>query len=366
MEKNRVLLITSEFPPQPGGIGNHALHLAKGLNQHQYPVSVVSDIRSGLGAEEREFDRSLPFPVFRIKRRRIPIFSYLKRIRAAFTQARSHDFIFCSGKFSLWTGALLSFFYKKKFIAVVHGSELNSPNRFLKHTVIFSLKRFREIIAVSAFTKSLLPHFLQDKTTVIHNGFKVSVPEVCAVKTDPAPVLTTVGRLCRRKGQHNVIAALPELLAAYPDLKYYMVGIPEDQNALRHMAMQLKVEQAPRFFGRLSEDEKVQILLQTDIFIMLSEPTASGDVEGFGIAVLEAAALGIPTIGSRGCGLEEAVSDGFSGILIDPHKPEELKNAIEEILDSYDRFSHQAQQWSENFTWEKVIFHYLNLIHKSG
>ena len=60
--------------------------------------------------------------------------------------------------------------------------------------------------------------------------------------------------------------------------------------------------------------------MASDIFVMLSEETTTGDVEGFGIAVIEANALGIPTIGTMGSGLEDAISDKITGFLVNKNK----------------------------------------------
>ena len=62
-KKKQVLIVTSEFPPQPGGIGNHAHNLALHLYKHDYSITVISDSRSNLGADEAHFDKTLPFVI---------------------------------------------------------------------------------------------------------------------------------------------------------------------------------------------------------------------------------------------------------------------------------------------------------------
>ena len=61
------------------------------------------------------------------------------------------------------------------------------------------------------------------------------------------------------------------------------------------------------------------IKLASDVFVMLSSPTSTGDVEGFGIAIIEANALSLPSIGAKDCGIEDAleIRDGIYGILSD-------------------------------------------------
>ena len=322
----------------------------------------MCDTRSQNGEAEKEFDKGLSFEVVRIPRKKILLFSYLKRISTAFSLTQNTDIILCSGKFSLWLGAFLSFFFHRKFVAVIHGSEINLPNRVLRKFTDWSLKRFDTIIAVSNYTKASVSHLHLKNIEVVPNGFDIAVPSLPRNKKEPVPVLITVGNVTQRKGQHNVINALPDLLKQYPDLKYHIVGIPTEKDKLERVALHLGVENAVVFFGKVSEEEKIELLQQADVFVMLSETTQAGDVEGFGIAILEANALGIPAIGSLGCGIEDAIKDGASGKLINNKDPKEFAEALEEILNNYGIYSTQAKIWSQDFTWEKIMDLYLAIL----
>ena len=102
MNKERLLIITSEFPPQPGGIGNHAFNLAKQLQLQGCNVTALVDMRSKNGFEEQQFDATLPFKVVRIKRYRIILFTYLKRIFTYRSLVTKSAMILATGKFPLW------------------------------------------------------------------------------------------------------------------------------------------------------------------------------------------------------------------------------------------------------------------------
>lgn len=323
---------------------------------------LVCDRRSVTGEEEREFDDGLPFRVVRIRRKKIILFSYLDRIRKALALGKEADIVLASGKFSLWVGAFLNLFFKKKSIAVVHGSEILLPNSILRKLTALSLKRYDTVIAVSQYTKSLLGHLNLKNIHIIPNGFEMEIPEVCSVKEDPMPILITVGNVTQRKGQHNVIGALPVLLKKYPDLEYHMVGIPTDKSKLEKLALGLGVEKSVFFYGQVEEGTKQELLLKADVFVMLSEKTKTGDVEGFGIAILEANALGVPGIGARDCGIEDAIVDGVSGRLINNKDAEAFEGALEDILDNYPTYSQEAKVWAEEFRWEKVIKRYLEVL----
>src|SRR5690606_38693555 len=168
--------------------------------------------------------------------------------------------------------------------------------------------------------------------------------------------------LTERKGQHNIIAALPVLLKKFPELEYHIVGIPTKREKLERLAAQLGVADAVIFHGKVSESRKQELLLESDVFVMLSENTASGDVEGFGIAILEGNSVGLPGIGAKGCGIEDAISDGFSGKLIRNKDHEAFVRALDEIIGDYGVYSQNAKKWAENFTWDKIIRRYIAVI----
>ena len=314
------------------------------------------------GKEELEFDKNLSFDVIRIPRKKIIFFSYLNRIQTAFTLTRSNETIISSGKFSLWLGAFLSFFFKRKFIAVIHGSEVKLQNSLLRKLTDISLKRFDKIIAVSNYTKSLISHLNLKNIEVIPNGFEMEDEIAFEIAKDPIPVLITVGNVTRRKGQHNVINALPTLLKHYPDLKYHIVGIPTQKKNLQQLALNLGVETAVVFHGMVTDAEKKELLKNADVFVMLSETTKEGDSEGFGIAILEANSLGIPAIGALGCGIEDAIKDGISGKLINNKDPKQFEAALEELLNNYESYSQNAKNWSRAFKWDAVILKYIQSI----
>jgi phosphatidylinositol alpha-1,6-mannosyltransferase len=364
VNSKKLLLITSEFPPQPGGIGNHAYHLAKHLQIENIEVTVLTDQRSKDGLEEIAFDAKQTFKIKRVARKAILTISYFIRITTAFKLLKHHDVVLLSGKFSLWTGGILSLFTSKKIIAVLHGSEIILNNKFLRKLTNWCLGRFQYTIAVSNYTKGLISDSLQNNCTVIFNGFEIATKGVLHKQKLEIINLITVGNVTKRKGQHNVINALPLLLQNFPKLKYHIVGIPTEKELLIDLAKLLNVMEAVAFHGMVSETNKIDLLNKASIFVMLSETTSIGDVEGFGIAILEANALGIPAIGAKSCGIEDAINDGMSGVLIDAQNPIQVLNAVKEINNSYIEYSENAKLWSNNFSWNEIIKQYLKVIEK--
>lgn len=364
MKSNRILLITSEFPPQPGGIGTHAYQLGKALTSEGKTVTILCDQRSVDGQEEAEFDRELPFQVVRIRRRKQMVVAYFQRLSKALTLSKSHDTWIFSGKFSLWLLPILSNLRKGRTLAVIHGSELLLPIPWQRKRVEKALMRADAVVAVSHYTQSLVKHLPLKYQKVIPNGFEVpnetlsSAPKALSESLK----LITVGNVTARKGQHLVIDALPALTKHFPDLEYHVVGIPTEAKNLLAQAKELGVLNLLKIHGRLQENQKIQLLNKCTIFIMLSERTEAGDVEGFGIAILEANALGLPAIGALGSGIEDAIKNEFSGKLVHPRSEKEILNAVTQIKDHYEAYSENAKEWSKGFTWEKIVKLYLTVL----
>jgi phosphatidylinositol alpha-1,6-mannosyltransferase len=95
---------------------------------------------------------------------------------------------------------------------------------------------------------------------------------------------------------------------------------------------------------------------------MLSSATATGDVEGFGIAILEANALGVPAIGSLGCGIEDAIHDGKSGLLVQHDDAKAFIVALQQLLDHKVEFSKEAKDWAQLHDWRVIIDRYLEVM----
>lgn len=364
MNTKHILIVTSEFPPQPGGIGNHAYHLALSLREANYNVQVIADQRSLTGEEEAVFDKTLPFTVVRIQRYEKRFKMYLKRIFATNKSFSNASHVIATGKFSLWNVAFINLFKKRKTLAVVHGSEVNFKSVLLKKSIDTALKKMDTIVAVSMYTKSLISH-LNKEVVVIPNGIQLEnwetegLPEII-VKGNP--VLTTVGRVSTRKGQLQVIKQIPELLKQFPELQYHCVGIPTEAADFLKEAKTLGVASHITFHGSVTDVVLKQILLKTDVFVMLSTESETGDVEGFGIAILEANALGIPAIGSLNCGIEDAIKPNVSGVLIDGENTMQFTKGIGSILQSKEMFSAEAKKWAKQHDWSTIIKRYIALL----
>lgn len=366
----RILIVSSEFPPLPGGIGNHGYQLAMALSERGYDVEVLTDQRSMDLKYEFSFDGSLPFKVHRTPLRKQRVWMYVSRIRTLNELWSKNDLLIATGKFSLWNVGFRKKSNAQTTIAIVHGTEVNFKSAIIKKSIERALRRFDKVIAVSNYTKRLIDN-LSLPVKVIPNGIRGGEwndGSVLAINKESLkdliknPVLTTVGRLSPRKGQLEVIRFLPRLITFYPKLHYHCIGLDDDRVAIDAEIERLSLSKYVTIHGLLKREKMKTILRQTDVFLMLSKEDKYGDVEGFGIAILEANALGVPAIGYENCGIEDAINNGKSGFVIPIGDFNALKLSIEKILENKTSYRDESLHWAKEHNWNRIINLYINLI----
>ncbi len=370
--KKRILITCSEFPPLPGGIGNHAYNLALELSKNAYDVHVLTDYRTPPHNRESEyvFDKAQPFSIHRTEFFRFKPLVYISRLLLLIqlVYRLKPTKVFVSGKFQLWMGGLLAALGNRTlYIPVVHGSELKAGNRWSRLLSKLSVNRFNTLIAVSNFTKTQTQKLTTKPITVINNGF--GIPNHLKPRTNATAnslKLVTVGSVTRRKGQHNIVEAMPQLIQLFPSFEYHMIGLPSEIASIQKRASELQITNHLIFHGPLSDADKFKQIQDCHLFMMLSEHLPDGDFEGFGIAVLEANALGLPAIGSTNSGIADAIAPYKSGLLVNPHDTTAITQAIQTIAGNYEQYSRSAIQHANTFRWEQVIKQYLKLLHESN
>lgn len=164
-----------------------------------------------------------------------------------------------------------------------------------------------------------------------------------------ARALITVGGLVERKGFHRVIACLPELLRAQPDVHYLVVGgaSPEgDMSAeLRAQTAALGLEARVHFLGPMAPDELKWPLSAADVFVLSTRN------EGWANVILEAMACGLPVVASDVGGNREVVCDARYGEIVPFDDARALTDALARALNhDWDRQAiiayARANDWS--------------------
>jgi phosphatidylinositol alpha-1,6-mannosyltransferase len=259
----------------------------------------------------------------------------------------------------------------RPYLVYAHGEEIliALESRKLRWLIPRLYNQAAAIIANSHNTKALLEQIgvRSEKIHLIHPGveataFRIGDEAAQAIrqrhKLGQSPVLLTVGRLQRRKGQDMVIQALPRILKRFPDVKYVIVGTGEDQAVLHRLAADVGVQDKVIFVGQVVDGEQAAYYAACDVFIMPNRQIGP-DVEGFGMVFLEASAAGKPIIAGCSGGTGEAIREGVTGIRVDGENVEAIAAAVIDLLENPDaaRFmGEQGRQWVESaFTWESIV-----------
>jgi phosphatidylinositol alpha-1,6-mannosyltransferase len=144
-------------------------------------------------------------------------------------------------------------------------------------------------------------------------------------------VLLTVARLTQRKGHKTVLEALRALLLEIPNLVYLIVGTGPEEENLRKTVAEWNLTESVRFAGFVGDADLPDYYNVCDAFVMANAED-QGDIEGFGMVFLEANACGKAVVGGRSGGTAEAVTHGTTGLLVDPHNPAELAEALRSLF----------------------------------
>ncbi|HZB22721.1 MAG TPA: glycosyltransferase, partial [Gaiellaceae bacterium] len=144
------------------------------------------------------------------------------------------------------------------------------------------------------------------------------------------PLVLGLSRLVPRKGFDVLIDAAAGLDAG---VQLAVGGAGRDAPRLERRAAERAIDGRVTFLGRVPEAELADLYGCADVFAMVCRERWGGlEAEGYGIVFVEAAACGVPAVAGRSGGSHEAVVDGETGIVVDPHDVAGVRGALEWLL----------------------------------
>lgn len=188
-------------------------------------------------------------------------------------------------------------------------------------------------------------------------------------------VILSAGRLVHRKGVDRFIReCLPEVVRQVPTVKLLVAG-GNPEGALTHTDDVLaKVEAAicdmglqdhVVVTGRLTSEEMVAAFQLAGVFVLPVIPVP-GDMEGFGIVLLEAGAAGVPIVATAVGGITDAVVDGETGVLVPPLDYPRMASALVGFLQDEDEsreFGERGRQRAlSEFNWDAISSRYVEAL----
>lgn len=217
--------------------------------------------------------------------------------------------------------------YKKKIILHIHGAEykifLEECNNKKKKYIIDTLNLADKIIVLSEEWKDFFKNYVnEDKIKVIYNS--IVIPEDFDKNIDTNKILF-LGRIGKRKGIYDLIDAFQELVKLYPKLELF-VGGDGEQEKLKDLILEKKLENNVSILGWISGKEKEKLLRECSIYILPSYN------EGMPMSLLEGMAYKNVPISTKVGGIPKVIENMENGILIEAGDKEKLYNSVKLLL----------------------------------
>lgn len=365
----KILMLTVDFIPHRDGVSTLSYHYARRLAAQGHEVHVVAPGAS----EDRLSDRHAPyacsrFPGYRLGRLRfLPFVAWstlaVVRMRPELVLAMNIGYggIVCLCASLLSKHPYITMAYAFEFLKVRKSALLRAVYRKIYERSLLT-------VAVSRYTRQQLIEFRvpADRIRVVYPGVSCARqdPPTRGVRREASAnsmcVLGTCGRLIRRKGHDTVLRALPAISEQHSGIEYRIAGDGPERESLECLARELGVAERVRFLGRIDANDLGDFYRSLDLFVMPSrQDSLSGHVEGFGIVYLEAAAHGVPSVGSATGGVPEAIVDGVTGCLVSQDSPSELAGKIAALLHNPDRLRAMGEAAYEracrDFQWDSQV-----------
>ncbi|HXS27612.1 MAG TPA: glycosyltransferase [Steroidobacteraceae bacterium] len=147
------------------------------------------------------------------------------------------------------------------------------------------------------------------------------------------PVILHVARLVEVKGTRYLLRAFAEIASRYAEARLVVIGDGPLRGSLQRLSATLGIADRVRFLGGLNHAEVLAWMRRAAMLVLPGVRTATGRIEGLGLVLLEAAATGVPVIGSAVGGIPECVLDRETGFLVRERDVDALAARMGELLD---------------------------------
>ena len=339
----KVLLVTNDLGPRSGGIETFILGLLEGLPKNSLVIYTSSQkghapfdtqLLEKFGATVIRDRAKILLPTPRITRKAVRILKQYKIQNVWFGAAAPLGLMASQ----LRNGGA------SNIVALSHGHEVWwAKIPILKQILQKIIKDVDKLGYLGAFTKNEISKSTTEVNKLVQvapgidtNYFQPKKPNpalIARYQLEGRRVIVCVARLVHRKGQDQLIKALPNILEKFPDAILLIVGQGPIEQMLRNSARQLGITHKVIFTGRVPHGDLADYICLGEVFAMPVRSRFFGfEVEGLGIAYLEASACGLPVVVGNSGGATDAVIDQVTGLLVDGTNVNEITDAICRLL----------------------------------
>lgn len=358
------LLVTNDFPPRVGGIQSYLRDFVSRLD----PGEIVVFASTQDSEAARRHDAELPYEVVRWPRAvMLPTPATARRMCELI---RKHQIT------TVWFGAAAPLAVMggaakragaRRVIATTHGHEVGWSmlpgarqilRRIGRHADVvtyisdYTLRRFRRAFGPGPCFEHLPSGVDVEAFHPAEPAQRARVRSRWGIEAD-VPLIVCVSRLVPRKGQDQLLRAMPRVRAEMGKAQLVIVGRGRYEETLRTLAQ--RYDPTAIFTGGLSFAEMVDVLAAADVAAVPARTRGKGlDVEGLGIVYLEAQACGVPVIAGDSGGAPETVRPD-TGYVVRGSDVNELADALVDALAPGRRAEMGAagrRYVEQNWTWE--------------
>ena len=358
------IIVTRSFPPEVGGMQNLMWGLTRSLSKINM-VKVFADYQKN----HEIFDEDISFSIERVRGPKL-----IRKFRKSYlinNFLKNNKNI--SGIISDHWKSLENINTNIKKICLIHSKEINhKKGSWLNNRMLKIFNNINYVVANSNFTKNLAIDLgvNSEKIVVINPGIEPinSIPQenineaekIYGGKTNR---LITVSRFDKRKNHEKVIMALRNLKEIYPDIIYVCIGYGDEEENIKKLVSELNLDNQVIFLKNISNDLKNALVASSNIFVMPSIVDKKS-VEGFGIAYVEAAQFGIPSIGGKDGGASDAIDHEKTGLICDGNNLDDIYSSINSMLENkkYLELGKNAKEFVNKFQWSKIIEEYKKIL----
>jgi len=252
-------------------------------------------------------------------------------------------------------------FVKEPLLAISHhffGKSIYHEAGFITGTYVYLAEKLVNLIYKKTkfivVSQSTLDEFIQrgfDKNnfSIVFNAITQENFPMAVGQKNRIPTVSYFGRLKKYKSVDHLFKAFALVIQKIGNAELHILGRGDFMPQLKELAVELNISDKTKFFGFVSEEEKVSLLSQSHCVVNTSMK------EGWGITNIEANACGTPVISANVPGLKDSVKDGSSGLLYEYGNIDELSKKILAVFTDKElstKLCNGSVEWARTFSWD--------------